>query len=123
MKKYLKVIKKNRIYFISLFLLCSVFRFEFVVLGNDCIGQCISFNSYNCFLGIELPSDSFNKAVKGDVNEDDHTNANDALIVLKHSAKISLLNNQKIELADVDDNGQVNAQDALVILKIAAKIL
>lgn len=58
----------------------------------------------------------------GDVNNDGNTNASDALVILKHSAKIDTLSNDVAMYADIDWDGAVNATDALYILKAAAKI-
>ena len=58
----------------------------------------------------------------GDVNGDGSVNASDALLVLKHAARISLLSEEQCKLADMDANGKYDAADALKILRIAAKI-
>lgn len=57
---------------------------------------------------------------KGDINIDGSINASDALMVLKHAAKIDSVDTL---VADVDENNTVNATDALWILKFAAKIV
>lgn len=59
--------------------------------------------------------------ILGDCNYDGKINAQDALLVLKHSAKIQLLSD--ISAADVTKDGDVNASDALMILKKAANII
>lgn len=58
----------------------------------------------------------------GDLNSDSNVNATDALLVLKHAAKISPLSNDVAKYADIDWDGNTNATDALFILKYAAKI-
>lgn len=61
-------------------------------------------------------------APTGDVNIDDIINAEDALLVLKHAAKMVTLTGQSLEAADTNDDGNIDAKDALEILKYAAKI-
>lgn len=58
----------------------------------------------------------------GDVDLDGKVNATDALIVLKHAAKLELLEDIKLIIADVESDEKIDAADALAILKIAAKI-
>lgn len=58
----------------------------------------------------------------GDVNADGVVNADDALAILKHAAKLEILTEEKILKADVEPNEMIDASDALVVLKIAAKI-
>jgi len=60
-------------------------------------------------------------SMEGDINADNTINASDALDVLKHSAKLSILVDTKI--ADVNKDGNVDANDALLILKYAARII
>lgn len=60
-------------------------------------------------------------ASKGDVNNDSLINAEDALLVLKHAAKVTTLNNTST--ADIDGDKVINANDALYILKYAAKVI
>lgn len=59
---------------------------------------------------------------KGDVNEDGRVSAEDALLVLKVSAKLNKLRSDNNVAADYNTDGVVNADDALQILKVAAKI-
>ena len=59
----------------------------------------------------------------GDVNADGNINAQDALAVLKHAAKISVLDEVQCKAADVVKDENINAQDALQILKKAAHII
>ena len=62
--------------------------------------------------------------VLGDINEDGKINAQDALLVLKHAAKIEVLAFEKQLLsADVNVDGNINATDALDILKRASGII
>lgn len=63
-------------------------------------------------------------AVKlGDVDEDGNVTASDALLVLKHAAKLVTLEGNPLIAADVSDvKGVIDATDALEILKFAAKI-
>ena len=59
----------------------------------------------------------------GDVNVDNAINAEDALLVLKHAAKLQILTGQGLVVADVTEDGAVDAKDALEILKYAAHII
>lgn len=59
----------------------------------------------------------------GDVNEDKKIDAVDALLVLKHAAKIEALTDVKMLAADVNKDDEANASDALMILQYAAKII
>lgn len=59
--------------------------------------------------------------ITGDVDGDEDIDAKDALLALKHAAKIELLENAV--LYDVSGNGSIDADDALVILKYAAKLI
>lgn len=59
----------------------------------------------------------------GDVNKDGSINAADALLVLKHAAKVSIISEEKLlKAADINDDNNIDAKDALDILKIAAKL-
>lgn len=59
----------------------------------------------------------------GDVNMDKQINANDALMILKHSAKLEELTPYKTTLSDVNDDRKIDSKDALSILKYAAGII
>lgn len=59
----------------------------------------------------------------GDVNASEKIDAADALLVLKHAAKISLLEDGQLIYADVSGDTNADAVDALLILKYAAKII
>lgn len=59
----------------------------------------------------------------GDVNGDGYINASDALLVLKHSAKLSLLDEEQQLRAEVVKDGNIDASDALNILKYAAGLI
>lgn len=61
-------------------------------------------------------------AKKGDINEDNTVNAVDALLILKHAARINILHANQISVADLNDDSDVNAFDALEILKIVAML-
>lgn len=59
----------------------------------------------------------------GDVNSDGKINAQDALLVLKHAAKIVELDEVQYLAANVIADESINAHDALQILKKAAQII
>lgn len=58
----------------------------------------------------------------GDVNDDEKVTASDALMVLKHSAKLLTLRGYGKTVADSEYDEKINADDALQILKWAARI-
>lgn len=59
----------------------------------------------------------------GDINGDKSVDAADALMALKHAAKLDIISDENVfKTADLDGNGTVDATDALDILKIAAKL-
>jgi len=58
----------------------------------------------------------------GDVNIDDVVDANDALCILKHAARVSVLSEGIVAYGDMNDDKVVDVLDALFILKKAAKI-
>ena len=62
-------------------------------------------------------------SILGDVAVDGQINANDALAVLKHAAKVAVLDANGMLFADVNGDKEVNANDALDILKYAAKMI
>ncbi len=53
----------------------------------------------------------------GDVNDDNVTNANDALLMLQYTVGKVSFSNLQMTLGDVDVDGGVNASDALCVLK------
>lgn len=60
----------------------------------------------------------------GDVNADKIVDASDALMVLKHAAKLEVITETKaVKAADLNADEIIDAADALTILKIAAKII
>lgn len=68
------------------------------------------------------PGSSEEPYLLGDVNKDGSVNAIDALMVLKHAAKLELLNDEQRLIANLDGNESIDAKDALKILRIAAKL-
>lgn len=58
----------------------------------------------------------------GDVNADTKINAQDALEILKHAAKIQVLDGDAEVAADANKDGSINSADALAVLKHAANI-
>lgn len=59
----------------------------------------------------------------GDVNGDAVINGNDALDVLKMSARLKEGNDAEKKAGDVDGNGVIDAGDALYVLQYAARII
>ncbi len=58
----------------------------------------------------------------GDIDGNGRWTAMDARMVLRHSAKMELLNEEQQKAADVDANGRITAADARLVLRVAAKI-
>ncbi len=61
-------------------------------------------------------------AMLGDIDRNGVISAKDARIVLRHSAKIELMDETAQALSDVNGDGVINAADARKILRCAAKI-
>lgn len=59
----------------------------------------------------------------GDVNDNGKIQANDALLVLRHVAKLVTLDETAQLAADVNGNGKIQANDALLILRYVAKLI
>ncbi len=74
------------------------------------------------FVLILITSISAFAAYLGDINNDGSVSAADARIILRHSAKIESIADEKISIADVDKNGNVNAADARLALRMSAKL-
>lgn len=62
------------------------------------------------------------KVTLGDVDGNGKVNASDARKILRHSAKLELLDDAGIAAADVDGNNKVNASDARKVLRHSAKL-
>lgn len=58
----------------------------------------------------------------GDVNADTKINAQDALEILKHAAKMITLEGDALTAADANKDNKINSNDALAVLKHAANI-
>ena len=59
----------------------------------------------------------------GDINQDGTVSADDALAILKHSAKLEIINNElKRDLADLNYDNTITSEDALETLQTAAKL-
>ena len=65
----------------------------------------------------------FTYTMLGDLNGNGKVDTDDALMILKHLAKIELLPDKGLLYADVNGTGKVDADDALDILKLKAKII
>ncbi len=73
-------------------------------------------------VGMQLPVTAA-AAQMGDVTQDGHTDAADALVALQASVGLTTLTAEKTALADVDGNGDVNAADALLILQYSVGLI
>lgn len=71
----------------------------------------------------EVTCTAFPEIVLGDVNNDGSIDANDALSVLKHVAKLKILEDNALIAANVNNDGIITANDALEILKYAARLI
>lgn len=58
----------------------------------------------------------------GDATLNGKVNVDDATAIIKHSAKIKLLEGDALEAADANGNGKVNVDDATCVIKFAAKL-
>lgn len=63
------------------------------------------------------------KYTLGDVNDDTFIDASDALMILKHSAKLELLTERQQLAANVNNDLYIDASDALLVLKYSAKLI
>lgn len=63
------------------------------------------------------------KIYYGDLNLDESINADDALVVLNHAARLQLIDYDLLVRADVTGNQTTDASDALEILKYAAGLI
>ncbi|MEG0457169.1 MAG: dockerin type I repeat-containing protein [Oscillospiraceae bacterium] len=61
--------------------------------------------------------------IKGDVNKNGKLDSLDALMILKHVAQITVLNDEQLTFADFNSNGKVDTLDALRVLKRVAGII
>ena len=61
--------------------------------------------------------------IYGDINEDTKVDANDALMALQHSVKITTLEGDAFKAADVNGDGKIDASDALYILQFSVKLI
>lgn len=70
------------------------------------------------------PTDPPVPAVRyGDVDGNGEVGADDALLVLKHVVRLSVLEEAKLPAADVTDDTQITADDALYILKKVVRLI
>jgi hypothetical protein len=56
---------------------------------------------------------------QGDVNLDGNVDSSDAMLILRYSLGLGLIEDDAMPLADMNGDGLINAADALVILRIA----
>ena len=66
--------------------------------------------------GVSLSALSASAQLRGDVNNDERVNSEDALIVLNASVGINTLSSDEHSIADVDGNGVIDSSDAIWIL-------
>ena len=72
---------------------------------------------------VSTPVPEEKTAYFGDVDRNEKVDASDALLILKHAAKIQDITDElAIVLADVNEDSNINASDALEVLKVAAKL-
>lgn len=71
----------------------------------------------------EAPTETAIAYELGDVDDNGKVDATDALLVLKHAAKLSKLDDIQKLSADVTKDDRIDATDALMILKYAARII
>lgn len=71
----------------------------------------------------EIPNTTESLYLPGDVDDNGKVDAVDALRVLEHAARISLLDDTQKLVGDVTKDTKADAQDALQILRYAAKII
>lgn len=60
--------------------------------------------------------------ITGDVNDNGVTDAFDALLILKHAARLEHLSESAYVIADVNSDNVIDSKDSLDVLKIAAKL-
>ena len=66
---------------------------------------------------------SRSSVVFGDINLDDSIDAQDALLALQHSVRLTDLRGNVFYAADVNDDQQVDASDALMILQYSVQLI
>ncbi len=59
----------------------------------------------------------------GDVNGDGEIDIADAIIVMKHDARLSVISDEYIEAADVNVDGEIDIADAILIMKYDAGLI
>lgn len=72
---------------------------------------------------VQTPAPTPDDRKLGDVNKDGNVDASDALLILKHAAKLSMIDDADLKYADCDSDENITATDALIVLKIAAKLM
>jgi len=75
------------------------------------------------FTRTEEPTESVEPISVGDVDNNGFINASDALLVLKHAARIEVLVEEESLKADVNQDKSIDSEDALTILKYAAGLI
>lgn len=73
--------------------------------------------------GEVIPSEPFINYELGDVDGDGFIDAEDALVILKHAARLSMLTDTQLLAADTSKDGSIDASDSLLILKYAARLI
>ena len=59
----------------------------------------------------------------GDVDENGKITAKDARMILRHTAKLEMLDDSLLPVADVNGDGKVSAADARLVLRYASKLI
>ena len=81
--------------------------------------------STSCTIKVQaaLETDTPDLRLLGDVDNNGSVDAADALIILKHAAKLNNIAEADLPYAECNEDENIDAGDALIVLKIAAKLM